>query len=44
MRIAHIDAADLVALYQGRGGGSAFFIEGFGLLVEAVHDSLKSLV
>ncbi len=43
--IPYIDAADLVALYQAAGAmvqPSSY--EGFGLPVEAVHHSLKSLV
>jgi len=43
-RIAHIDAADLVALYHAGAVVQPSLYEGFGLLVEVVHDSLKSLV
>jgi glycosyltransferase involved in cell wall biosynthesis len=43
--IPHIDAADLVALYQAAGTMvQPSLYEGFGLLVEAVHHSLKLLV
>jgi glycosyltransferase involved in cell wall biosynthesis len=43
--IAHIDAADLVALYQAAGAMvRPCLYEGFGLPVKAVHHSLKSLV
>jgi len=43
--IPHIDAADLVALYQAAGAMvQPSLYEGFGLPVEAVHHSLKSLV
>jgi len=43
--IPHIDAADPVALYQAAGAMvQPSLYEGFGLPVEAVHHSLKSLV
>jgi hypothetical protein len=43
--ILHIDAADLVALYQAAGAIVQLSLcEGFGLPVEAVHHSLKSLL
>jgi glycosyltransferase involved in cell wall biosynthesis len=43
--IPHIDAADLVSLYQAAEAMvQPSLYEGFGLPVEVVHDSLKSLV
>jgi glycosyltransferase involved in cell wall biosynthesis len=43
--IPHIDAADLVALYHAAGAMvQPSLYEGFGLPVEAVHHSLRSLV